>query len=823
MDRITRFVSLERLEARTLLASNWTALTNQAPTEIQTMELLTNGDVMAASYADNFEAWYLLTPSSTGSYVDGTWTRLANEPTGRLYTGSAVLPNGNYFDVGGEYVNGSSEESWSNTSDEYDPFTNTWTKTATFPENNFGDDPLMLLNNGEILAGYLAGPQTFLYNYNTNTWTPTTGTKLYNDQTDEEGWVLLPDGSVLDYDIWSSLANPSSPGQAQRYIPSTGQWVATGTVPVALSNTAEYELGPATLLPNGDVFQVGANNGNTAIFNPSTDTDTGGGVWTAGPQIPDDYISDDAPGVLLPDGQFLFTADPGNYASPSHVFDYNYLNNTITDITPTVANGDPADLVAQLNNGEEGSYVDRFLMLPTGQALFTTGWDDQLYVYTGTGAIDTSSTPSISGITANGGNSYTLTGSALDGAQQGAMYGDDADMNTNYPIVSVNTEIGTTYFATTTDWNLVGVGVTNGATSVNFALPTAISSPPVLTASFLAPIDGEPLTNVTVATFTDPNGDYADGDYTATIDWGDGTGTTTGIITGPVGGVYTISGSHTYEAEGLETLSVSVVDNYASGQLSVSASGISSAPTSFELSAATTNNVIVGVIGNLTATSLSSSAQPATYGNSVTLTATVANISGAGGVPIGTVEFYDGTTPIGFGTSLGGTGTIAAWTFSTSTLAVGSHSIFAVYVATGGFANSYNTLSQTVNQAVLTVGAVLAENKVYDDNTTATIVTSGAMLVGVKNGDELTLSSSGATGTFASKDVANGIVVTVAGLTISGAKAGDYTLTQPTTTADITPDGLTVSGITAANKVYNANTAATITTAGATISGVFSR
>ena len=71
------------------------------------MELLTNGDVMAASYANNYKNWYLLTPSSTGSYVNGTWSFLTSEPTGRLYYGSTVMQNGNLFIVGGEYVNGS--------------------------------------------------------------------------------------------------------------------------------------------------------------------------------------------------------------------------------------------------------------------------------------------------------------------------------------------------------------------------------------------------------------------------------------------------------------------------------------------------------------------------------------------------------------------------------------------------------------------------------------------------------------------------------------------------------------------------------------------
>ena len=113
--RMTRCETVERLEGRTLLASNWTALTNPAPTEIQTMELLTNGTVMAATYSNQ---WYLLTPSSTGSYVDGTWSQLANEPVDRLYDGTTVMQNGNVFIVGGEYID--DVETDSNTGEIYD-------------------------------------------------------------------------------------------------------------------------------------------------------------------------------------------------------------------------------------------------------------------------------------------------------------------------------------------------------------------------------------------------------------------------------------------------------------------------------------------------------------------------------------------------------------------------------------------------------------------------------------------------------------------------------------------------------------------------------
>ena len=118
-----------------------------------------------------------------------------------------------------------------------------------------------------------------------------------------------------------------------------------------------------------------------------------------------------------------------------------------------------------------------------------------------------------------------MTGSALNGASQGATYGDDAEMDTNYPIVSVATDIGTTYYAKTTNWNMTGVGVTNGATSVNFALPAAISSPPSVTADAL---DADLWATAEQCAGRDlhrPQRRFT-GDYAATINWGDGTETT---------------------------------------------------------------------------------------------------------------------------------------------------------------------------------------------------------------------------------------------------------------------------------------------------------
>jgi hypothetical protein len=78
--------------------------------------------------------------------------------------------------------------------------------------------------------------------------------------------------------------------------------------------------------------------------------------------------------------------------------------------------------------------------------------------------------------------------------------------------------------------------------------------------------------------------------------------------------------------------------------------------------------------------------------NAVTLTATV---SSPAGVPTGTVSFLDGTTPLGPGTLSGGVATL-----TTSSLAVGMHSISAVYSGGTNFAAS---TSATLTQCVMDI------------------------------------------------------------------------------------------------------------------------
>ena len=69
--------------------------------------------------------------------------------------------------------------------------------------------------------------------------------------------------------------------------------------------------------------------------------------------------------------------------------------------------------------------------------------------------------------------------------------------------------------------------------------------------------EGAPIT-ATVATFTDANPNAAVGDFTATINWGDGH-TSTGAVT-ENNGVFSVAGTHTYAEAGNDPISVTIAD-----------------------------------------------------------------------------------------------------------------------------------------------------------------------------------------------------------------------------------------------------------------------
>src|SRR5262249_42994388 len=165
---------IEEFETRVVPAGTWTAFTNPAPGGVGTMLLASDGSIMAQQ-AGVSNVWYQLTPGSNGGYASsGTWSTRASMGLQRLYFASNVLPDGRVFVEGGEYSGPQGAANDTNTGEIYNPANNTWTPIANFPQANFGDDPSMVLDNGQVLCGYLFGPQTYMYNPGTNTWTQPT-------------------------------------------------------------------------------------------------------------------------------------------------------------------------------------------------------------------------------------------------------------------------------------------------------------------------------------------------------------------------------------------------------------------------------------------------------------------------------------------------------------------------------------------------------------------------------------------------------------------------------------------------------------------------
>lgn len=136
-------------------------------------------------------------------------------------------------------------------------------------------------------------------------------------------------------------------------------------------------------------------------------------------------------------------------------------------------------------------------------------------------------------------------------------------------------------------------------------------------------------------------------------------------------------------------------------------------------------------------------------------------------------------------------------------------------------AESSVSVPASISPKPVTISGITAENKVYDGNTTASVITSGATFGGIIAGDVLTVST---TGTFDNKNVGSNKTVTFGMLVLDGDSAANYIIAtsgnQTDTTAEITRKPVTVSGITAADKEYDRDTTATVDTSNANFDGI---
>ncbi len=447
------------------VGSPWQLLKNQPPV-LDYVDcgpgnpiLLTDGTVMVQD--DGCQDWWKLTPDQFGSYVNGTWTQLASTPAGYspLYHSSAVLPDGRVIIEGGEY--NFLQAVWTNKGAIYDPVTNTWTSVnPPTGWSTIGDAQGVVLFDGTFMQANCCTPQAALLDLKTLTWTATGAGKF--DVNDEEGWTLLPNGKVLTVDAYV-FAYDNNGTNSEIYNPATGSWSSAGSTIVQLwdsaamcggKNHASFEVGPAVLRPDGTVFYTGANRcgaGHTAVYNSST------GVWTAGPDFPDSLDIADGPAVLESNGKVLIMASPGIFNTPSTFLEWD--GSTLTEISPAP------------HASSDSSFYGNFLVLPTGQILFTDFFF--VSVYNPSGTYNPAWAPSIQSAPTmvSPGGSYVISGHRFNGMSQGAAYGDDQQAATNYPLVRItNNRTGHVFYSRTHDHSSMAVA-SGDPVSTHFDVP----------------------------------------------------------------------------------------------------------------------------------------------------------------------------------------------------------------------------------------------------------------------------------------------------------------------------------------------------------------
>lgn len=173
----------------------------------------------------------------------------------------------------------------------------------------------------------------------------------------------------------------------------------------------------------------------------------------------------------------------------------------------------------------------------------------------------------------------------------------------------------------------------------------------------------------------------------------------------------------TPDTNGNATYSISTL---AAGSHTIQASY----PGNTTYSSASDSVVQVVESGIATTETLTSSLNPAMAGQSVTFTA---QLTAASGTPTGAIQFLDGTNLLSTQT-VSGTGSA---TFSTNSLAVGSHTITATYIPTGSFAASSATCSEVVNALPTTsILTVTPATSTYGSQVTLTATVSPATLPG---------------------------------------------------------------------------------------------
>jgi hypothetical protein len=295
------------------------------------------------------------------------------------------------------------------------------------------------------------------------------------------------------------------------------------------------------------------------------------------------------------------------------------------------------------------------------------------------------------------------------------------------------------------------------------------------------------------------------------------TATVTGSGGTPTGSVTFMNGTATLATKTLSGGSASfTTTSLAAGSYGVTA--VYSGDTTF---AGDTSTALTQTVNKATTTDqLTVSPSPALVGQTVTLTSTLSVVAPGGGVPGGTVTFLDGTTTLAMVRMSGGVAT-----FQTTSLAIGTHSLSAVWHGdSNNIGSTSSVVTETVNSAGKTTSTTAlqssADPSVYGQSVTftATVTGSGGTPTG-------TVTFLNGTATLGSSTLSNGTAtwttsaLAPGGYSITAAYAGDSnfaTSTSTTLTQTVNQDAATV----ALSSSLNPSTAGQSVTFTATVAAV---
>jgi Bacterial Ig-like domain (group 3) len=397
-----------------------------------------------------------------------------------------------------------------------------------------------------------------------------------------------------------------------------------------------------------------------------------------------------------------------------HIYRWNLVSNSLTQFL-------------QLNIGIGLPYVPTIIG-PDGQVFTLNGGTlSAMGSLSGVGIALTSSTPDVrnvvtgqsltfsvavtntgtSGITPTG--TVTITDTVYFVPSPGVLNSTTVTLASNLPL-DANGNAAVTTTALTADKHFITVSYSGDA---NFSAGN----------SSLIQFVHASGTTTALASSPNPSNVGQQVTFTATVaSVPPGSGTPTGMVTFQDGN--TVLGQVPLNGSAVASFSTS---GLALGSHTVTA--VYASDTNFAASSGSRVQTVQNVY--TTATTASSSPNPSVFGQSVTFTSTTTS---SGGVPVGTVTFKEGATVWASNVTVDGSGHAS---FSTTALAVGSHTITANFTGAAGWANSSgNAAPQVVNKASTTTAVSSSSNPaVYSQPVTFTsTVTATAPGSGVPTG-----------------------------------------------------------------------------------------